>query len=75
MKARILERILFFFKDCRSSDCVQLRDYEEIFEELEAISGRGFSHISVHVKSVSKVLGKIPKPAAPTLQEDLSRDL
>ena len=28
-----------------------------------------------NVKSVSKVLGKIPKPAAPTLQEDLSQDL
>ena len=27
------------------------------------------------VKSVSKVLGKIPKPAVPTLQEDLSQDL
>ena len=29
----------------------------------------------VLVKSVSKVLGKIPKPGAPTLQEDLSQDL
>ena len=29
----------------------------------------------MHIKSVSKVLGKIPKPAAPTLQEDLSQDL
>ena len=28
-----------------------------------------------HIKSVSKVLGQIPKPAAPTLQENLSQDL
>ena len=31
--------------------------------------------LPIHVKSVSKVLGQIPKPAAPTLQEDLSQDL
>ena len=27
------------------------------------------------LKSVAKVLGKIPKPAVPTIQEDLSQDL
>ena len=44
------------------------------------IIGTYISHSQVcskmaYVKSVSKVLGQIPKPAAPTLQEDLSQDL
>ena len=31
--------------------------------------------LHIHVKSVSEVLRQIPKPEAPTLQEDLSQDL
>ena len=38
-------------------------------------SGSEAKQHTVYIKYVSKVLGKISKPAAPTLQVDLSQDL
>ena len=71
--------VLEFFSIASRKDAAKARDRKnegiDIKVKLNIYRVNTQYAIRVLLKSVSKVLRKIPKPAAPTLQEDLSQDL